>query len=131
MPPPVSSDALCRSHCVEAWRQMRNTHLVGCICPDGGDRKCSHVYSMFNHNPCLGDAYPARVASMSRVSRRLDTPLTREVPIPTTAPSLLVVSTSQTDPLYPLSTIYHYLQHVPQTGEWRGRRGCKSGRGES
>nr|XP_045586622.1 uncharacterized protein LOC123748483 [Procambarus clarkii] len=103
-----------RARCVEAWLQVRDTPLLGCICLEDGDKKCSRLYALVNHNPCVGDSYPSRVASMSGVSQALSTPLTRPVPVPTAAASLLVVSASHSDPLYPLSTIHHYLQHLPE-----------------
>ncbi|KAG7177961.1 putative GDNF/GAS1 domain-containing protein 1, partial [Homarus americanus] len=102
-----------REDCMKSWLQLRETPLLGCICPDDHDKKCSRLYSLVNENPCVGESYPGRVALMSRVSAALSTQLTRPVPVPTGAATLLIISSSHADPLYPLSTIHHYLQHLP------------------
>ncbi|XP_069172282.1 GDNF family receptor alpha-2-like [Procambarus clarkii] len=43
-----------REDCLKAWLQLRETPLLGCICPDGLDKKCSRLYSLVNENPCVG-----------------------------------------------------------------------------
>ncbi|XP_069172421.1 uncharacterized protein [Procambarus clarkii] len=103
-----------REDCLKAWLQLRETPLLGCICPDGLDKKCSRLYSLVNENPCVGESYPGRVALMSRVSAALGTQLTRPVPVPTAAATLLIISSSHAaEPFYPLSTIHHFHQHLP------------------
>nr|XP_053634246.1 LOW QUALITY PROTEIN: uncharacterized protein LOC128689793 [Cherax quadricarinatus] len=98
-----------REDCLKVWLQLRETPLLGCICPDGLDKKCSRLYSLVNENPCVGESYPGRVALMSRVSAALGTQLTQSVQVPKAAATLLVISSSHAEPFYPLSTIHHYL----------------------
>ena len=62
-----------------------------------------------------GERYPGRVAAMSRVAAALGSPLSQTVSMPTAAATHIIISTSQADPLYPLSTKHHYLQHLPVT----------------
>ncbi|KAK3855254.1 hypothetical protein Pcinc_038333 [Petrolisthes cinctipes] len=101
-----------REDCLKAWLQLRETPLLGCICPDSKDKKCARLYSLVNENPCVGSGYPGRVAAMSRVGASLGSPLTLLVPVPTAAATLLIIS-SQADPLYPLSNTHHHAQHLP------------------
>lgn len=44
---------------MRAWLQLRETPLLGCICPDGKDKKCSRLYSLVNENPCVGECFLA------------------------------------------------------------------------
>ncbi|MPC51700.1 hypothetical protein E2C01_045553 [Portunus trituberculatus] len=100
---------------MRAWLQLRETPLLGCICPDDKDKKCSRLYSLVNKNPCVGERYPGRVAAMSRVAAALELPLSKVMPLPTAAATHIIISSSQAEPLFPLSTIHHYLQHLPVT----------------
>ncbi|KAK8404031.1 hypothetical protein O3P69_000238 [Scylla paramamosain] len=104
-----------RENCLTSWLKLRETPLLGCICPDNKDKRCGHLYSLVNENPCLGERYPGRVAAMSRVAAALGSPLSQTVSMPTAAATHIIISTSQADPLYPLSTKHHYLQHLPVT----------------
>lgn len=44
---------------MRAWLQLRETPLLGCICPDGKDKKCARLYSLVNENPCVGECLGA------------------------------------------------------------------------
>lgn len=103
-----------REDCLKTWLQLRETPLLGCICPDGQDKRCSRLYSLVNENPCVGESYPGRLAVMSRVSAALGTPLSRPVPAATAAATLLVISSSHAEPLLPISTIHHHQHHHHQ-----------------
>ncbi|KAK3864241.1 hypothetical protein Pcinc_030061 [Petrolisthes cinctipes] len=117
-------DGRCRTRyredCLTAWLQLRATPLLGCICPDGLDKKCARLYSLVNENPCVGSGYPGRVAAMSRVGASLGSPLTLLVPVPTAAATLLIIS-SHADPLYPLSNTHHHAQHLPPPNFYTGK----------
>ncbi|XP_066988765.1 uncharacterized protein [Macrobrachium rosenbergii] len=105
-----------REDCLRAWLQLRKTPLLGCICPDGNDKTCSYLYTLVNENPCVEGDYPARVAAMAAISEEMKTTLTKQPPVPTAAATLLIISSSQTEPRYPMSTIYHYPE-LPSTSK--------------
>lgn len=44
-----------RNLCYEAWAKLRLSPMFGCICPNNHiKRRCDRIFSMVNHNPCVG-----------------------------------------------------------------------------
>ncbi|XP_037792414.1 uncharacterized protein LOC119587789 isoform X1 [Penaeus monodon] len=104
-----------REDCLKAWLQLRETPLLGCICPDGQDRNCSRLYSLVNENPCVGDTYIGRLEAMTAVAKAVETPLAKQVSVPPGAASLLVISSSHKDPVFPIATNVHIQNNKPSS----------------
>lgn len=50
-----------RDLCHEAWTKLRLSPMFGCICPNNHmKRRCDRIFSMVNHNPCVGKWLPTR-----------------------------------------------------------------------
>lgn len=50
-----------REECLESWSQIRMTPMFGCICPNNHfKKKCERIFTLVNHNPCLGKRNGAR-----------------------------------------------------------------------
>ncbi|XP_045481451.1 uncharacterized protein LOC123685686 isoform X5 [Harmonia axyridis] len=46
-----------RDSCHEAWANLRRSPMFGCICPNNHMKKrCDRIFSMVNHNPCVGSS---------------------------------------------------------------------------
>jgi hypothetical protein len=46
---------LFRELCHDAWAKLRLSPMFGCICPNNHmKRRCDRIFSMVNHNPCVG-----------------------------------------------------------------------------
>uniref|UniRef100_A0A182M0Z4 GDNF/GAS1 domain-containing protein n=1 Tax=Anopheles culicifacies TaxID=139723 RepID=A0A182M0Z4_9DIPT len=44
-----------RDLCYEAWTNLRLSPMFGCICPNNHmKRRCDKIFSVVNHNPCVG-----------------------------------------------------------------------------
>lgn len=60
-----------RETCHEAWSNLRLSPMFGCICPNNHmKRRCDRIFTMVNHNPCVGKLnvaifWPERDASHS------------------------------------------------------------------
>ncbi|XP_069943830.1 GDNF family receptor alpha-3-like [Cherax quadricarinatus] len=54
--------------CLKAWLQLRETPLLGCICPDGLDKKCSRLYSLVNENPCVESDHNLSLEQLKHVA---------------------------------------------------------------
>lgn len=49
----------CRELCYEAWTNLRLSPMFGCICPNNHmKRRCDKIFSVVNHNPCVGKCSP-------------------------------------------------------------------------
>ena len=45
-----------RNACHDSWTQLRLSPMFGCICPNNHmKRRCDRIFSMVNHNPCVGE----------------------------------------------------------------------------
>lgn len=46
-----------RDLCYQAWSNLRKSPMFGCICPNNHMKKrCDRIFSMVNHNPCVGES---------------------------------------------------------------------------
>ncbi|XP_042879728.1 uncharacterized protein LOC122258075 [Penaeus japonicus] len=62
-----------------------------------------------------GDTYIGRLEAMTEVAKAVQTPLAKQVSVPTGAASLLVISSSHKDPVFSISTNVHYQNNKPSS----------------
>ncbi|KAK6619907.1 hypothetical protein RUM44_006307 [Polyplax serrata] len=51
-------DGMCkmesRDMCMEAWKSLRSTPMLGCICPNNPmKRRCDRIFNIVHNNPCI------------------------------------------------------------------------------
>ncbi|XP_047350708.1 uncharacterized protein LOC124949534 isoform X1 [Vespa velutina] len=58
-----------RDACHDSWTQLRLSPVFGCICPNNHIKKrCDRIFSLVNHNPCVGEYKRQRVCQTVRVT---------------------------------------------------------------
>ncbi|EEB10501.1 conserved hypothetical protein [Pediculus humanus corporis] len=47
-----------RNMCMEAWKTLRSTPMLGCICPNNPMKKrCDRIFNIIHNNPCIGKCH--------------------------------------------------------------------------
>ncbi|EGK96639.1 AGAP013144-PA [Anopheles gambiae str. PEST] len=63
-----------RDLCYEAWTNLRLSPMFGCICPNNHmKRRCDKIFSVVNHNPCVGKLLPITTPQSSSSSSTTST----------------------------------------------------------
>ncbi|KAJ8916268.1 hypothetical protein NQ315_016408 [Exocentrus adspersus] len=59
---------LLRDLCYGSWTNLRKSPMFGCICPNNHMKKrCDRIFSMVNHNPCVGEFRETNASSSTRL----------------------------------------------------------------